>query len=66
MKALQEALRLPTARESLELMAPEERARLEMPRDQGKWPEPLDEAFLQTLARARNCAIGLRTSSVSA
>ncbi len=48
-RSLSEALRSPTAQKSLELIAPEERARLEALRDEGRLPD-LDEPFLQALA----------------
>lgn len=50
-KILREALQSPTAQESLALMAPNERDRLEALRDSGQLPD-LDEPFLETLAQA--------------
>lgn len=51
-RILSEALSTPTAQESLALMTPEERMRLEALRAQRILPDPLDEPFLRSLKQA--------------
>jgi len=51
-QTLRESLASPTAQESLALISPPERERLEAFRDGGDLPDPLDEAFLQALTQA--------------
>ncbi len=51
-QTLRASLASPTAQESLGLMPPADRERLEVVRDGGDLPDPLDEAFLQALAQA--------------
>ena len=51
-ETLRENLESPTAQESLALMDPSARDRLEAFRTSGELPEPLDEAFLRALAEA--------------